>query len=316
MPISLDRPRSFANKFLTLVVPRPDTQPRYMLRRGPRLLLAPGGLQRTLPLRLSAAALTGAAATREAIHQCWRAQSDDPSTFEAHRLPKLRKLMDDAQLSPAVARDDDISAALGESMDRLLLLLVPLDPETTPYFKRLLELRGRNGLELPIRTIQHLFARVPSYGDAMALFHLMRTCNVNMNMHSYLSMVYCLQRLEEEGVAKKLARGGGGGDFSSSSVVTPESMHFIVNGCDNQLVPEKKPWIGRVMFADADEADTGAASRRDPNDDYDALGIAFAERFRNAAAGFRRPSGGTAPSTAPDGETGVSRAASKRNRRR
>ena len=104
--------------------------------------------------------------------------------------------MTDANLT----RDDDVTRALGDALDRLLLLTVPLGEGQEPVaaFETVLRCAGRAGRELSVRTIQQLLSRTENYGEAMALFYAMRKANVNMSMEAYYAILYSLQRLEEE----------------------------------------------------------------------------------------------------------------------
>lgn len=200
-----------------------------------------------------------------------------------------RQLMDQFKMTPQVPRDEDITHALGGTFEKLLVLLVPLSPENVHYVERLLLMAARSQYEITINTVQHLFARTRTYAEALTLFNLFRTCHVKMNMHAYYSMVYCLQRLEEESWAirfreqtvereKILASNKNGNqnlEPEEASAPSLQALEFILKGCDNQLLPESKPWLGRVAFADA--APDVAATK---TSDFDALGVAWAKRFR------------------------------------
>jgi hypothetical protein len=241
----------------------------------------------SLPVRtarrwVSAAAVEASAAARAEIAELWarRPVVSAPITQQATGVSgpaaeiskAARALMDKYHISPETSRDEDVTAALGEAFDRLLLLLVPLDsPEATAHFERLITLAAKNGQELSLRTIQHVFARCQSYPEALAVFHAMRKCGVRMNVQSYYAVCFCLQRLEEESWALRFRE-----DVDKSGDLSPQALQFILEGCSNQLVPENKPWLGRVVFADsdADQATTKGATA-----DYDALGKQWATRY-------------------------------------
>lgn len=201
-----------------------------------------------------------------------------------------RQLMDQFKMTPQVPRDEDITHALGGTFEKLLVLLVPLSPENVHYVERLLLMAARSEYEITINTVQHLFARTRTYAEALTLFNLFRTCHVKMNMHAYYSMVYCLQRLEEESWAIRFReqtverekilssqRNNSSNDKEPEDASAPslQALEFILKGCDNQLLPESKPWLGRVAFSDA--APDVAATK---TSDFDALGSAWAKRFR------------------------------------
>jgi hypothetical protein len=240
-------------------------------------------------------------------------QQLDQNADRAERCSRdARTLMDQFRLTPQVARDDDITHALGDALEKLLIMLVPLKPAATgtaaggdnaAYVERLLLMAARAQYEIPIRTVQHVFARTATYAEALTLFHLFRTCHVRMNMHAYYAMVQCLQRLEEESWALRFreefdervrtvaattaggasAAAAGSEEVSDGAALAPEAaaapslqaLEFILRGCEGQLLPEAKPWLGRVAFADAGE---GVAPTR--TSDYDALGATWAQRFR------------------------------------
>jgi hypothetical protein len=186
--------------------------------------------------------------------------------------PAARELIDKYKIHPATSRDEDITPALGEAFDRLLLLLVPFEsPDASEYLERLFTVAAKHGMELSLRTIQHLFARCQSYPEALSVFHCLRKSNVKLNMHAYYAMCFCLQRLEEESWALRFQE-----KVKKSGKLSPQAAQFILDGCAEQLLPESKPWLGRVVFADVDPEGTGAAGR---DADYDALGQQWAERY-------------------------------------
>lgn len=257
---------------------------------------------------ITSEALDRATNARRAINALWSKHANDvvsplaaggstPTEFnEASEnidlcASSVRQLMDQFKMTPQVARDEDITHALGGGFEKLLVLLVPLSPENVPYLERLLLMAARSQFEITIRTVQHLFARTRTYAEALTLFNLFRTCHVKMNMHAYYSMVYCLQRLEEESWAIRFREQSQERERTVSAMpekeraklVDPEdaaapslqALEFILRGCDNQLLPESKPWLGRIAFADAEP---GVAPTK--TSDFDALGSAWAKRFR------------------------------------
>lgn len=179
--------------------------------------------------------------------------------------------MKEFDINPATPRENDVIKGLGEAFDRLLLLTVPFsEKDGSMLLESLLTCAARQGREIPVRTIQHLFARCASYPEALAIFYAMRKCGIAMNMEAYYAMVYSLQRLEEESWALKFAD-----EVDATKSVSEQAFDFIVNGCENQLLPENKPWLGQVMYRDQD-----AASARLGKDAYDALSDKWLERYK------------------------------------
>lgn len=291
-----------------------------MLRR----FTLPAALVSATSLRcISAESIDRVGQARVAINNLWAQHGNDPISplsaihNEGARLDApseanariaecaaaARGIMDTFKLSPQVARDEDITSALGDALERLLLLLVPLEPESVPYVERALLMAARAQHELGIRTVQHLFARTRTYAEALTLFHLLRQCHVKMNMHSYYAMVFCLQRLEEESWAlrfreeamqrrgklsqKKQSEASSAAEHKSGKQQLPEdasepsvqALTFILSGCDNQLLPESKPWIGRVAFSDAEGSYSLDATTKTA-DHFDQLSNDWAARFR------------------------------------
>lgn len=233
---------------------------------------------------LSAEVVDKSLAARQEINQLWKQQPalsspignvvrgrDESAVFSSSDA--ARELMDKYQIRADVAREEDVTTAMGEAFDRLLLLLVPFkNQDDVAYFERLLQVAARNGNELSIRTIQHVFARVQNYAEALSVFHAMRKCGVRMNMHAYYAMCFCLQRIEEESWALKIRE-----DVTKSGQVDQQAMQFILDGCPNQLLPENKPYLGRIVFADADPE---SATTNGAEADFDALGKQWAQRYQ------------------------------------
>lgn len=206
---------------------------------------------------------------RTAINQLWNS-----SLSHVDRSAKVRQLMDEHRVSAATPRDDDVTLALGESYQRMVLMLAPIGEDATnaEYIRRALDCAGKNDIQIPVRMVQHLFARCASYTEAISMFHTMRECRVAMGMDAYYAMVFCLQRLEEESWATRHREEV----KASSGRVTPQTVEFILHGCENQLLSESKPWLGRVMFADAE-----AGQQRSQNKDFDAMGSAWTSRYKS-----------------------------------
>ena len=274
---------------------------------------------RTAVVLLTTDAQERAVNARRQLAELWSEQLgpiDADNAKHMERAAKVRQIMDDAKLHPSqVSRDDDSTRALGDYFDRMLLMLVPLSPgsDNAQYFERALTLAAKNGFQLSIATVQHLFARTSNYAEALTIFHILRKCHVAMTMEAYYAMVYCLQRLEEESwgkrfyedyktaVAEKTNEGTGsrvaeteehdeGEPFATTSTgsdaqdgasgkgpITAAALDFIMNGCDNQLIPENKPWLGRVMFADTDFGNDSRSSEKD----FDFFGSGWVERYKN-----------------------------------
>ncbi|KAG5498390.1 hypothetical protein JIQ42_03196 [Leishmania sp. Namibia] len=192
------------------------------------------------------------------------------------RWEAVAALLDKYKLDPATPREDDISRGLGDALDRLLLLCVPLSPKHgTDLLVKLMHVSARQGRQLSMRTIQHLFARTNSYAEALAIFYAMRRSNFAMSMEAYHAMLYSLQRLEEEGWAARFHE-----EFAASNgeAVSEQALDFILRGVDNQLMPENKPWLGRIMFA---EVKDNQATKRQSIASFDEMGQLWVQRYKN-----------------------------------
>lgn len=225
------------------------------------------------------------AAAEEAAAQATASLQPDTAAAEAkaaeERCAAVAALLAKYAIDPTAPREEDVSRGLGDALDRLLLLCVPLASSNgTDTLVKLMQVSARQGRQLSMRTIQHLFARTSSYAEALAVFYAMRRSNFAMSMEAYHAMLYSLQRLEEEGWAahfhEELVA-------SKGEAVSEQALDFVLRGVDNQLMPENKPWLGRVMFA---EAKDNAATRRQSMADFDAMGQLWVQRYKN---------GGTAP---------------------
>lgn len=216
-----------------------------------------------------------ASEARKEILELWL--STEAASDPEQRVRRVASIIEKYNLDPASPREKDVSRGLGDAFDRLLLLCVPLSSNTangTDDLERLMHLSGRNGRKLSVRTIQHLFARTDSFTEALAVFYAMRRCHVAMNMEAYYAMLYSLQRLEEEGWAKRFRE-----ECEEQGRVSEQAMDFVLKGVNNALLPENKPWLGRVMFEDRDTP----AQRRDAHD-YDELGITWTQRYKDGVA--------------------------------
>nr|CCD17382.1 unnamed protein product [Trypanosoma congolense IL3000] len=148
------------------------------------------------------AVMERAAEARKEIHELWLSMEEMGD--RQGRLQQVKELVEKYKLVPSTPREEDVSRGLGDAYDRLLLLCLPLGKagaHGTDVLESLMHLAGRNGRELSVRTIQHLFSWADSFAEALAVFFSMRRCHVAMNMEAYYAMLYSLQRLEEEGWA-------------------------------------------------------------------------------------------------------------------
>ncbi|ORC87053.1 uncharacterized protein TM35_000242040 [Trypanosoma theileri] len=216
-----------------------------------------------------------ASAARGEIHELWL--STEATSDIEQRAQRVAELIEKYKLDPSTPREEDVSRGLGDAFDRLLLLCVPLGKDSaksTEHLERLMHLAGRNGRELSVRTIQHLFARTDSFTEALAVFYAMRRCHVAMNMEAYYAMLYSLQRLEEEGWAQRFSE-----EYKEEGKLSEQAMDFVVKGINNALLPENKPWLGRVMFGDRDVP----AQRRDGRD-FDELSATWTQRYKEGSS--------------------------------
>lgn len=250
--------------------------------------------------------LARAAEARREIAALWTGRS---ATHE-ERAASARALVDKYSILPETPRESDVAKALGESFDRLMLMLVPLGKKedftaNAAYVEKLLGVAGKNGINISVKTVQHLFARSATYSEAIALFYAMRKGKVAMGMDGYYAMIFSLQRLEEESWglrfreqllsssskapasqsrSQTLTEGSVGAKEEEEEeergkkrlVLSEQALDFIMNGCENQLMPENKPWVGRVMFAD-----TELGPKRMSDQDFDAFGEAWVRRYKN-----------------------------------
>lgn len=241
-----------------------------------------------------------AAAARREIHDLWNSvaseEEKEPSAsvdasmnsegdgveatgMSAGRLKAVKGIVEKYKIDVTTPREEDVSRGLGDAMDRLLLLCLPSGPEEgTALLEGILQAAGRQGRQLSVRTIQHLFARTGNYVEALGVFQAMRTANVAMNMEAYHAMLYSLQRLEEEGWAQRFHE-----EYvaSKGEGLTEQALDFILRGVDNQLLPENKPWLGRIMFSDMKE---NAAAQKQTRASYDELSKVWVERYKNGGA--------------------------------
>jgi hypothetical protein len=195
------------------------------------------------------------------------------------RCAAVAALLEKYQLDIATAREEDVSRGLGDALDRLVLLCVPLSSSHgTDLLLRLTQVCARQGRQLSMRTIQHLFARTNSYAEALGIFYAMRQSNFAMSIEAYHAMLYSLQRLEEEGWAQRFHE-----EYAASKgqTITEQALDFVLRGVDNQLLPENKPWLGRVMFA---EVKDNAAAQKQSRASFDEVGQLWVERYKSGGA--------------------------------
>lgn len=178
----------------------------------------------------------------------------------------------------------------------------------TQLLERVLQLASRQGRRLTVRVVQHLFARTRRYTEALAVFHALRRTHFAMSMETYHAMLYSLQRLEEEGWAERFREelienslraddavtNGGQGAVSTCRGVSEQAMEFILRGVQHPLLPENKPWLGRIMYgngAGGEEEDinergerfsTAAAATKQTTKSWDALGQLWVQRYKQS----------------------------------
>ncbi|CAJ1030105.1 hypothetical protein Q4I32_005426 [Leishmania shawi] len=195
------------------------------------------------------------------------------------RCEAVARLLDKHKLDPATPREEDVSRGLGDALDRLLLLCVPLSSRHgTDLLVKLMQVSARQGRQFSMRTIQHLFARTNSYAEALAVFYAMRRSNFAMSMEAYHAMLYSLQRLEEEGWAARFHE-----EFTASNgeAISEQALDFVLRGVDNQLMPENKPWLGRIMFAEVKDS---VATQRQSMKSFDEMGQLWVQRYKKGGS--------------------------------
>ncbi|CCW68617.1 unnamed protein product [Phytomonas sp. Hart1] len=230
-----------------------------------------------------------AASARRDIFDLWRTTSElernylgnrttpnekDESAGDQTRILGVARILETYHLTPSTPREEDVCRGLGDALDRLLLLCVPFSNTVgTTQLEQILHLTGRLGRKLSVRTVQHLFSRTNSYAEALAVFYALRRCNFSMNMETYHAMMYSLQRLEEEGWAIRFHD-----DYvqSRGESLSEQALDFVLSGINNQLLPENKPWLGRIMFSDVNDA----SAARQTQDSFDELGKLWLDRYR------------------------------------
>ena len=236
--------------------------------------------------------LDRAAAVRRMVSEAWSIPADaDPSETRMRsyrrQSAEARKIVEEGGFALDAPRELDVVSAIGEAFDRLLIMQVPLPAaaredrnspgtihEPTEHLQLLLTLAAKHGRAIPVRTIQHMFSRCEDYAEAISLFYAMRNGHITMNAEAYYAMIFSLQRLEEESWGLRY-REAIRASSTTASPISEKAMDFIVHGCDNQLLPEAKPWIGRVMFKDTD-----TPSGRRVTEDFDVIGNQWAKRIK------------------------------------
>lgn len=230
-----------------------------------------------------------AAAARREVYNLWRTVCEKEEALssistaesgaakqdaiDSERVAAVGQILETYKLDPTAPREEDVSRGIGDALDRLLLLCVPLAPSTgTEQLEQVLHVAGRQGRKLSVRSVQHLFSRTSSYAEALAVFYALRRCHFAMNMEAYHAMLYSLQRLEEEGWAMRFHD-----EYVQTSTVSEQALDFVLRGVDSPLMPENKPWLGRMMFADSQND----ADHRQTRKSFDAMGQLWTERYKN-----------------------------------
>lgn len=227
---------------------------------------------------------------------------------DMERHQKLLQLLDKFNMHATVPLEEDVSRGLGDALDRLILMCVPLavpsraeslhvskaeakhgqatesaersngggppssspapaDNASTVLLERVLRLASRQGRRLTVPLVQHLFARTRSYSESLAIVHVLRCTHFAMNMETYHAMLYSLQRLEEESWAERFREeylescaqveqeGGEAADAEPcTGGLSEQALDFILRGVQSPLMPENKPWLGRIMYGNGEVA--------------------------------------------------------------
>lgn len=228
-----------------------------------------------------------AATARREINELWNDTSDEELRFmdgsdegamralNEQRTARISEILARYKIDPTTPREEDVCRGLGDALDRLILLCVPLSTtHNTEQLERILHVAGRQGRQLSVRTVQHLFARTSTFAEALAVFYALRQCHFAMSMEAYHAMLYSLQRLEEEGWAQRFHD-----EYKASNeqTISEQALDFVLRGVGNQLLPENKPWLGRIMFAETDNA----AVQRQSRESFDELGKLWIDRYKN-----------------------------------
>eukprot|EP00009_Paramoeba_aestuarina_P005616 CAMPEP_0201519978 /NCGR_PEP_ID=MMETSP0161_2-20130828/10395_1 /ASSEMBLY_ACC=CAM_ASM_000251 /TAXON_ID=180227 /ORGANISM="Neoparamoeba aestuarina, Strain SoJaBio B1-5/56/2" /LENGTH=220 /DNA_ID=CAMNT_0047918187 /DNA_START=358 /DNA_END=1020 /DNA_ORIENTATION=+ len=188
-------------------------------------------------------------------------------------------VIDSLALDPSSPIEDDISKGFGESLDRLLILTVKasgwclqesahgevgntVSNSLSTALPKLLGCVSRHGIALDIKTVQHMFSSCYNYAQALTVFEEIKLCGMKMDSGVYYAMIYCLQKLDEESWGRTFHK-----ERMATQKTSSAAMKFVLHGSDAQLLPENKPHIGRVMYADVHQAFPHGKSH-----DYDACG--------------------------------------------
>ncbi|KNH09541.1 hypothetical protein XU18_0226 [Perkinsela sp. CCAP 1560/4] len=196
------------------------------------------------------------------------------------------------ELDPGRPIAQDITRGVGEAIDRLLILTVKgtawylhrrsiigkrnLDWETpaediNAALPNVLKCIARNGVTLELKTVQHMFASCYNYTQALSIFEEIKLCGMVMDASVYYTMVFCLQRLDEESWGRTFYQ-----ERQSMQRTSDSAMKFVLHGPDNQLLPESKPHLGRVMYADVPQVFPYGKAH-----DYDATGKDWNQRYQS-----------------------------------
>ena len=218
--------------------------------------------------------LARAAQVRADVQHLWNevVEAEAQNKLAAmERSSRLKDILERHNLKTTTPRNESVARALGDAFDRALLIIVPFEDKSAETLEVLLTIASHNDIQISVRTIQHLFSRAASYVEALTLFSIMRKCHVAMNMEAYHAMMYSLQRLDEESWALRYNE-----EYRSKGEVSEEALDFIIDGVPHQLLPENKPWLGRIMYRDTDEGGKKAL------ESYDRLQANWLERYKRS----------------------------------
>ena len=244
--------------------------------------------------------LSRCATARMKINTLWNLSMEENPRYqvEPHSGPSEQaldfspytalELFKSLEMDMKITRDEDITRGLGEAVDRLIVLLVKAvahylhekevnadvqcklsQEEVFQAIPTMLQSIARNGLSLERRTIQQVFASCYNYGQALSIFEEIKICGMTIDASVYYIMIYCLQRLDEESWGRTFSN-----ERCSMKDISLEAMKFVLHGAPNQLLPDNKPHLGRVMFSDA--VDINSTKRAC---DFDASGKDWHKRW-------------------------------------
>ena len=247
--------------------------------------------------------LAKCAAGRRQINELWARSTEnglgkganfdasESECSEKHASPyKVFSLIKSLDIDPGKPIENDITRGLGEAVDRLLILAVKgvawhlyrqektvmAQPELEAQAESpaqaipmLLKCIARNGISLEHKTVQHMFANCYNYAQALSIFEEMKISGMTLDATVYYTMVFCLQRLDEESWGRTFYH-----ERQSMQQTSNEALKFILHGVPNQLLPGNKPHLGRVMYADVPQVHPNGKGH-----DFDATGKSWGERY-------------------------------------